>query len=224
VGGIDLSVSRGECVAILGRNGAGKSSTFKALVGAVRRAGEVTFDGQSIGRLKTDAIARAGVAWVPEERRIFPDLTVRENLMVAFKSAPVSRRIPMADLIEQFGMLQKLLDRKGGALSGGQQQMVAVARAMASGPRLLLLDEPSEGLAPVVTEQLTAQLSQLRLNFHVSMLIAEQNMAFVEELSSRVYILERGRVVHESGTEELARSADLQKKYLSAGLSTEVVN
>ena len=211
---VSLHVGSGESVALLGRNGAGKTSTFRAIMGAIQHSGERYLDGAALGRKALDKVARLGIAWVPEERRIFADLTVAENLELAWRSA--RRRGPAVhELLEVFPTLQPLAGRKGGALSGGQQQLVAVARAMACGPRLLLLDEPSEGLAPVIVHLMSEQLERLRADFGVSMLIAEQNLAFVERLTNRSYILERGQIVYEGTTNDLLQTEAVQMKYLT---------
>jgi ABC-type branched-subunit amino acid transport system ATPase component len=213
--GLCLEVGEGESVALLGRNGAGKTSTLRGIVGAIRRDGDVTFAGVRISRLRTERIARMGVAWVPEDRRIFAGLTVRENIVLATRAAPPDRRMPLDALVSVFPTLESVLDRKGDQLSGGQQQLVAVARAMASRPLLLLLDEPSEGLAPIIVEQLRRQLDVLRRETGVGMLIAEQNMTFVADLAQRAYVLERGQLVYHGSVAELRSSPELQMRYLA---------
>jgi ABC-type branched-subunit amino acid transport system ATPase component len=213
--GLCLEVSAGESVALLGRNGAGKTSTLRGIVGAIHRDGDTTFAGEKIGRLRTERIARMGVSWVPEDRRIFAGLTVRENIVLATRAAPPDRRMALDAIVSMFPTLESILDRKGDQLSGGQQQLVAVARSMAGRPRLLLLDEPSEGVAPIIVEQMRRQLDMLRQETGVSMLIAEQNMAFVADLAQRAYILERGQLVHHGSIAELRSSPELQMRYLA---------
>lgn len=213
---VSLHIEPGEMVGLLGRNGAGKSSTFNSVMNLeVRRSGSVRALGKSLDGVSTDAIARRGVAWVPENRRIFPTLTVLENLDLGRASAKVTGGITTDELVEAFPLLKKLLARKGNQLSGGEQQVVAVARALAGRPQVLLLDEPTEGLAPVVVEQLTESIRDLPANLGVAVLLAEQNLNFVLGLTTRVYVLETGRVVHTGTTEEFGKDEALQRRYLS---------
>lgn len=217
---VSLEVGKGEMVGLLGRNGAGKSTTFKATMGIeVRRTGTVTAFGDDVGRRATDAIARAGVGWVPEDRRLFPGLTVAENIGIAAAAAPSEGPVPIDELVDAFPLLGKLLSRRGDQLSGGEQQVVSVARALAARPRLLLLDEPTEGLAPVVVQQLEGSIARLPEDFGVSVLLAEQNLDFVLRLTTRVYVLETGRIVHAGDTSEFAADASLQERYLSVASS-----
>lgn len=218
---VSLHVNPGELVGLLGRNGAGKSSTFNAVMNLeVRRSGSVRALGRSLDGVSTDAIARRGVAWVPENRRIFPTLTVLENLELGRSSAKASGGVSTNELVAAFPLLQKLLTRKGNQLSGGEQQVVAVARALAGRPQVLLLDEPTEGLAPVVVEQLTESIRDLPANLGVAVLLAEQNLKFVLELTTRVYVLETGRVVHSGTTTEFGKDEALQRRHLSVAGST----
>lgn len=217
--GVELRADAGEVVGLLGRNGAGKSTTFNAIMNLqVRSSGDISLDGESIARQGADAIARKGVAWVPEDRRIFTNLTVRENLELARFAAGDRDPVAIDDLVDSLPLLDKLIGRKGNQLSGGEQQLVAVARALVSRPRLLLLDEPTEGLAPLIVEGLAETIKALPAAYGVTILLAEQNLPFVTELTSRVYVLETGRVVHAGPTEEFARDAALQDRYLSISL------
>jgi branched-chain amino acid transport system ATP-binding protein len=210
---IALEVGDGEVVGLLGRNGAGKTSLLRAIMGIdVKRHGAVRLHGKSIGGARTEAIARAGVGWVPDDRRIFPDLTVAENLALAGRRAT---KEVTAELVDALPLLGDLLDRRGTALSGGEQQVVAVARALAGRPRLLLLDEPSEGLAPVVVEALTAAIAELPQRLGVAILVADENLAVALEMSQRVYVLEAGAIVHESTAAAFAGQTELQDKYLA---------
>ncbi|MCW2674926.1 MAG: transporter ATP-binding protein [Frankiales bacterium] len=210
---IALEVGDGEVVGLLGRNGAGKTSLLRAIMGIdVKRHGAVRLHGKSIGGARTEAIARAGVGWVPDDRRIFPDLTVAENLALAGRRAT---KEVTAELVDALPLLGDLLDRRGTALSGGEQQVVAVARALAGRPRLLLLDEPSEGLAPVVVEALTAAIAELPQRLGVAILVADENLAVALEMSQRVYVLEAGAIVHESTAAAFAEQTELQDKYLA---------
>jgi branched-chain amino acid transport system ATP-binding protein len=214
--GVSLTVGHGEVVGLLGRNGAGKSSTFNAIMNLqVRRRGGIVAAGRSLDGMSTDAIARHGVSWVPEDRRIFPGLTVRENIELARFASADRGTVSVDDLADALPLLRPLLGRNGNQLSGGEQQLVAVARALVPRPRLLLLDEPTEGLAPVVVAGLGEAIAALPREFGVSILLAEQNLDFVVELSDRVYVLETGRIMHTSTTAELAADAGTQQRLLA---------
>jgi branched-chain amino acid transport system ATP-binding protein len=217
---ISLHVNPAEMVGLLGRNGAGKSSTFNAVMNLeLRRTGHIRALGASLDGVAPDAIARSGVAWVPENRRVFPTLTVRENIDLARRGAKSRGGVGIDELVEAFPLLQKLLNRRGNHLSGGEQQVVAVARALAGRPKVLLLDEPTEGLAPVVVDQLTESIRRLPETLGVAVLLAEQNLEFVLGMTSRVYVLETGRVVHAGSTAEFAHDDALQRRYLSVAAS-----
>jgi branched-chain amino acid transport system ATP-binding protein len=193
--GIALQVSQGEVVALLGRNGAGKSTTLKAAMGLVRpSAGTVHFDGQRIDGLDAHEIARRGLGYVPEERRIFTDLTVAENLAVG-RQPPRAGSPPWgADrLLALFPALRPMLARRAGSLSGGEQQMLCIARTLAGNPRAILLDEPSEGLAPVVVDQVARSILELKAA-GVAVLLAEQSRSFARRVADRSYTLEKGRI------------------------------
>jgi branched-chain amino acid transport system ATP-binding protein len=195
--GVTLKVAPGEVVALLGRNGAGKSTTLKAMMGLiVPTAGEVLFDGQRVERLDSHEIARRGVGYVPEERRIFTDLTVEENLEVGRQ--PPRAGLPAwtaANLLALFPALAALLPRRAGSLSGGEQQMLCIARTLAGNPRAILLDEPSEGLAPVVVEHMANAILALKAA-GMAVLLAEQSRAFTQRVADRSYTLEKGRIAH----------------------------
>lgn len=217
--GVDMQVGAGEVVGILGRNGAGKSTTFKTIMNLeVRSTGKVELFGQPRGKSSTDVIARAGVSWVPEDRRILTNLTVRQNLELARFACGRRDAVPLEELVESLPLLDKLISRKGNQLSGGEQQLVAVARALVSRPKLLLLDEPTEGLAPLVVDGIQEAVRGLPDKFGVSILIAEQNLPFVTSLASRVYVLETGRVAHEGDAAEFASDTELQERYLSVSM------
>ena len=214
--GVTLEVGGGEVVGLLGRNGAGKSSTFNAIMNLeVRRRGTIVAGGRDLGGMATDAIARHGVSWVPEDRRIFPGLTVRENIELARFAAADRGVVSVDELADTLPLLRPLLGRNGNQLSGGEQQLVAVARALVPRPSVLLLDEPTEGLAPVVVEGLAETIAALPRDFGVSVLLAEQNLEFVIGLSQRVYVLETGRIVHASTTAALAQDPETQHRLLS---------
>jgi branched-chain amino acid transport system ATP-binding protein len=193
--GIDLAVAKGEVVALLGRNGAGKSTTLKAIMGLVEpRGGEIRFEGARIDGRAPHSIARLGLGYVPEDRRIFTDLTVAENLEVG-RQAP-RRGAPawsMGKLAALFPALGSLRQRRGGSLSGGEQQMLCIARTLAGNPSAILLDEPSEGLAPVIVDQVAAAILELKWA-GVAVLLAEQSARFTERVADRGYRLEKGQM------------------------------
>jgi len=192
---LSLTVGRGEAVALVGRNGAGKSTTMKALMGlARRRARRMVFDGHDLSGLPTHAIARLGIGYVPEDRRIFTDLTVAENLDLGRRAPPGSASSWTEDAIfELFPHLADLRTRPGGRMSGGEQQMLAVARALIGNPELLMLDEPSEGVAPIVVEQMIHALAQLKAR-GMSFLISEQNSLLCQAICNRAYVIEQGEM------------------------------
>ena len=218
---VDLKVQRGEVVALMGRNGAGKSTTLKALIGMLgKRRGSITFLGQDISRSEPHHAARMGLGYVPEDRRIFTDLTVAENLMVG-QQAP--RR--WADgsaaplwtperLFQLFPNLGEMPNRMGGRMSGGEQQMLTVARTLMGNPYLVLLDEPSEGVAPVIVEQMVHMILALKKQ-GVSILLSEQNMHFAELVSDRAYVLEKGQIRYQASMAELASNEAVRRAYLS---------
>ncbi len=192
---LDLEVDRGEVVALLGRNGAGKSTTLKALMGLIEtRSGEVRFEGTRIDRRPPHEIARLGLGYVPEDRRIFTDLTVAENLEVGRQpSRPGAPTWGAEKLLALFPALGAMLKRRGGSMSGGEQQMLCVARTLAGNPRAVLLDEPSEGLAPVIVDQLAAAILEMKWA-GVAVLLAEQSARFTERVADRGYKLEKGKI------------------------------
>ena len=218
---IDLQVRRGEVVALMGRNGAGKSTTLKAIMGLLsRRRGQVRFMGRDVATAEPHAIARAGLGFVPEDRRIFSDLTVMENLEVG-RQAP--RHWPDGSaapawtaeaLFQLFPNLGEMPHRPGGRMSGGEQQMLTVARTLMGNPFLVLLDEPSEGVAPVIVEQMVQMIVALKRQ-GVSILLCEQNMHFAELVSDRAYVLEKGQIRHQSTMAELAANDGVRRAYLS---------
>jgi len=193
--GVDLEVRAGEVVALLGRNGAGKSTTLKAIMSLLAtRAGEVKFDGRRIDGLEPHDIARLGLGYVPEDRRIFTDLTVEENIEVGRQAArPHAPQWTEERLQTLFPALAALRRRRAGALSGGEQQMLCIARTLAGNPRAVLLDEPTEGLAPIVVGQVAAAIRELKAA-GVAVLLAEQSRAFTQRLADRSYTLEKGRI------------------------------
>jgi branched-chain amino acid transport system ATP-binding protein len=219
----DLSfhVGRGEVVALMGRNGAGKSTTIKALMGLIaRRTGAVRFCGEDISTLRAFEIARRGLGYVPEDRRIFADLTVLENLDVGRQSP---RRFPDGQaapswthdrLFSIFPNLATMLDRRGMYMSGGEQQMLTVARTLMGNPLLVALDEPSEGVAPVIVEQMANAIVELKKE-GLSVVLSEQNIHFAELVSDRVYVLEKGQLQWQGRMADLAEDIAAQRSLLS---------
>jgi branched-chain amino acid transport system ATP-binding protein len=218
---VSLTVNRGEVVALMGRNGAGKSTTLKALMGMLaKRKGEIAFLGRDIGRREPHEVARMGLGYVPETRRIFADLTVMENLEVGRQpprrwsdgsAAPVWTP---ERLFKLFPNLGEMPDRPGGRMSGGEQQMLTVARTLMGNPFVVLLDEPSEGVAPVIVEQMAHMILELKAQ-GVSILLSEQNMHFAELVSDRAYVLEKGQIRYQASMAELAANEDVRRAYLS---------
>ena len=192
---VNLEVNAGEVVALLGRNGAGKSTTLKAIMGLVPRwAGDVSFDSHNLKYLEPNRVARLGLGYVPEDRRVFTGLTVAENLEVGRQPPrPDTPAWTTEKLLTLFPVLKGTLDRRGGTLSGGEQQMLCIARTLAGNPKAVLMDEPSEGLAPVVVDQMAAAVLELKWA-GVAVLLAEQNARFTERVADRRYTLERGRI------------------------------
>lgn len=213
--GVTLELKEGETACLLGRNGAGKSTTLRSIIGLTPpRSGSIKFDGQEISGWPAYRIARAGIGLVPEDRRIFPGLSVRENLVVGEYQRPgIKKQWSVERIFDEYPMLAELADQDGSTLSGGQQQMLAVARSLMSEPRLLLLDEPNEGLAPVIVQQIGALIDQLSKT--TTILFTDQSVHFALKHARRAYILEKGRVVHEASSEDLARDTDMQHRYLS---------
>jgi branched-chain amino acid transport system ATP-binding protein len=214
--GVTLKVNRGECVCLLGRNGVGKTTTLKTIMGlAHARQGAITYNGKNLIGLPPYEIARMGIGYVPDERLIFPDLTVGENLEIAAKEPVTSDTTPwtVERVYELFPILEPLDGRPGGYLSGGEQQMLTCGRALMGNPSLMLLDEPVEGLAPVVVQEVTHQIKHLK-KMGLTILLAEQNIQFATEISDRAYVIEGGQVRYEGTIAELERQPDIKEKYL----------
>ena len=212
---VSLEVSEGESVCLLGRNGAGKTTTLKTVMGLAKgRGGAIRFNGESLLGREPYQIAQLGVGFVPDERLIFPDLTVRENLEIATKQGR-GRTAPwtVARVYELFPVLASLDRRLGGYLSGGEQQMLTIGRTLMGNPSLLLLDEPVEGVAPVVVQELTRQIKNLK-GMGLTILFAEQNMHFAAEVSDRAYVIEKGRIRFHGSMQELAANEEVKSKYL----------
>jgi branched-chain amino acid transport system ATP-binding protein len=210
--GVTLIARAGEVVSLLGRNGAGKSTTLKAIVSLVEvTGGSVRFGGRDITRRPTHEISRLGVGYVPEDRRIFADLTVAENLVVGAKG---DGAWSAARVYQFFPKLAELAARRAGSLSGGEQQMLTVARTLMGNPRLLLLDEPSEGLAPVIVRALGDQIAALKRE-GLTILLSEQNLRFAARLADRVYIIEKGLVRFDGPMTALMADEALRRRYLT---------
>jgi branched-chain amino acid transport system ATP-binding protein len=213
---VAFEVGDGEIVALLGRNGAGKSTTLKSIIGLVRAArGEIIVAGQRIDKLPTNRISRLGIGYVPEDRRIFTDLTVAENLEVGRQPArPGAPYWTIERLFDLFPNLAEMHNRPGGRMSGGEQQMLTIARTLMGNPRLLLLDEPSEGLAPKIVEQMADTILRLKQE-GLTVVLSEQNLHFAM-LSDRAVILEKGRVRYSGAMADLVQQEDVQLAYLGA--------
>jgi branched-chain amino acid transport system ATP-binding protein len=213
---VSLEVRPGEAVALLGRNGAGKSTTFRAILGLLKtRSGDLHFAGEDLARLPPHAIVRLGLGYVPEDRRIFSDLTVAENLSVGRRAARAGAIAWTPErLYEIFPNLAELRHRAGARMSGGEQQMLAIARTLMGNPSLLLLDEPSEGLAPRIVEQMIGAIEQMKRE-GLGMLIAEQNLAFARLVASRVYVIEKGAVRFSGTAAEFDAAPGVRDAYLA---------
>ena len=216
---VSLQVGRGEVVALMGRNGAGKSTTLKALMGMVARRGSVQFLGQDIARREPHDIARLGLGYVPEERRIFTDLSVMDNLEVGrqpLRRWPDGTPAPVwtpEKLFALFPNLGEMPLRPGGRMSGGEQQMLTVARTLMGQPLLVLLDEPSEGVAPLIVQQMARTIRALKAQ-GVSVLLSEQNLPFAQAVADRAYLIEQGQVVHEGRMADVVANPDVRKNCL----------
>lgn len=213
--GLSFSVNEGETVCLLGRNGAGKSTTLKSIIGLTPpRKGAIVFEGQTISGKPAHKIARLGIGYVPEDRRIFPGLTVRENLEVAeYRRGGEPPEWTVERIFDEYPMLAELVNQDGETLSGGQQQMLTVARSLMIQPRVLLLDEPNEGLAPVIVQQIGRLIDDLSKT--TTIVFTDQSVHFALRHAQRAFILEKGKVVHEATSDELRNDPDTQDRYLS---------
>jgi branched-chain amino acid transport system ATP-binding protein len=214
--GVSLEVHAGECIALIGRNGVGKTTTMRSIIGLTPPAsGRVVWKGRDIVRLGPHRICRLGIGFVPEDRRIFPELTVWENLDIARRVGPDGRTTWREEQVfALFPDLAEIRDRRGGVLSGGQQQMLTIARTLMGNPELLLLDEPSEGLAPLIVEQLRQRVAELKAT-GLSIVLAEQNLQFVMALADRVYILEKGEVRFTGTPADLQNDKSIVQQFLT---------
>jgi urea ABC transporter ATP-binding protein UrtE len=215
--GVSFEVESGSCLGILGHNGMGKTTLLKTIMGLLpAQSGSIRFNGRSVERLPTHARARLGLGYVPQGREIFPALTVRENLLFALAGRSPAGRLEqhqaagyrnVDDAIGDFPELERLLDRPGGVLSGGEQQLLALARALCGGPALILLDEPTEGIQPSIVQAMMRRVSDLRHRRGVTVLLVEQNLDFIQGLADRVLLIHRGRITREMGRRELSDPA-----------------
>jgi branched-chain amino acid transport system ATP-binding protein len=212
--GISLGIEEREVVCLMGRNGAGKTTTLRSIIGLTPpRSGDITFDGESIITKPTYYISRKGIGWVPDDRRIFPDLTVRRNLLIAARGGKGEGYWTLDTIYDLFPKLKELDSRLGGYLSGGEQQMLAIARTLMTNPRLLLLDEPGEGLAPLVVKALGESLRRLK-ELNMTILICEHNVGMALEISDRAYIIDKGTIYWSGTVTELHENQDVKRKYL----------
>jgi branched-chain amino acid transport system ATP-binding protein len=211
---ISMHIHAGECVGLLGRNGVGKTTTMRLIAGLNNlESGHLYFDGTSIDHVDIDTRSRMGIGLVPEDRRIFPDLTVLENLKVAARKGPLGMQWTVERVFDLFPDLKPHSARLGGFLSGGQQQMLTIGRTLVTNPRLLLLDEPSEGLAPLIVENLRLQIAALKES-GLTILLAEQHIDFSLSLSNRLYVLEKGEIRFSGTPAEFSADPSIQEKYL----------
>jgi branched-chain amino acid transport system ATP-binding protein len=211
--GVDLAVGPGEIVSLLGRNGVGRSTTCKAIMGLVPPQGQIRFKGRDIAGLRTDLIVRAGVGYVPEDRQIFPTLTVRQNLELGLKRAGRFGRWTFDDMFALFPTLRERQHNAGAVLSGGEQQMLTMCRTLMGDPELIIIDEPTEGLAPMLVAQVAELLGEI-VRRGVAILLVEQKLTIALKISHRVYVMAHGRVVFEGTPAALAANEALRREQL----------
>ena len=211
--GVDFRVGEGEIVSLLGRNGVGRSTTIKAIMGEVDRTGSVKFKGRETMDLKPHQVARCGLGYVPENRDIFPQLTVRENLTLGMKSTQPGGRWRMQDMFDLFPRLKERAETPGGVLSGGEQQMLTICRTLMGDPDLMMIDEPTEGLAPRMVE-LVADLLERIAARGISILLVEQKLTIALRISKRLYVMGHGRIVFEGTADDLKANEAVRKEWL----------
>ena len=211
--GVSFSVREGEIVGLLGRNGVGRSTTIKTIMGQVPPQGSIRFRGKEIAGLKPHEIARLGLGYVPEERAIFPTLTVRQNLLLGQKGRRENGRWSMRDMFALFPNLEARADTPGGVLSGGEQQMLTICRTLMGDPELVMIDEPTEGLAPQVVEQVARLLTEIAAR-GVSILLVEQKLTIALTISKRLYVMGHGRIVFEGTPADLRAAESVRKEWL----------
>ena len=214
--GVSFGVERGQSLALLGRNGAGKSTTMKAIIGlAPPRRGTITVHGVAVHRRSADRIARGGIGFVPEDRQIFPEHSVEDNLLIGAKNGPGGRiDWTLEKVYDVFPILGSMRGRMGGRLSGGEQQMLTIARTLMGNPDVLLLDEPSEGLAPIIVEKIGELIQRLR-GMGITLVVAEQNMHFCLDIASHVAVIDKGHIVYRDSIDGLKANDDVKRRYLA---------
>jgi branched-chain amino acid transport system ATP-binding protein len=211
--GVSFRVGEGEIVSLLGRNGAGRSTAVKTIMGLVPPVGRISFRGERIDGLAPHRIARRGLGYVPEDREIFPSLTVRENLLLGMKSAHASSRWTLDDVCALFPMLRHRIDAPGGVLSGGEQQMLTICRTLMGDPALIMVDEPTEGLAPQIVERVRGLLEQIAAR-GVAILLIEQKLTIALAIARRLYVMGHGRIVFEGTPQDLRENAGVREEWL----------
>ena len=211
--GVSFTVGEGEIVSLLGRNGVGRSTTIKTIMGEVRPEGSIKFRGEEIAGLKTHEIARKGLGYVPENRDIFPTLTVRQNLIMGIKNTRRPGRWSIEDMYELFPLLRERADIDGGVISGGEQQMLTICRTLMGDPDLIMIDEPTEGLAPKIVKQLAELLEEIAKR-GISILLVEQKLTIALKISQRLYVMGHGHIVFEGRPEDLRANDEIRKEWL----------
>ena len=211
--GVHLNVDKGEIVSLLGRNGVGRSTTIRSIMGQVVHTGSLRFQGEDIGELPTYRIARKGLGYVPENREIFPTLTTRQNLLLGMKNARRKGRWTEEDMFSLFPRLRERADAPAGVMSGGEQQMLTLCRTLMGDPDLVMIDEPTEGLAPKIVEQMAHLFEEIR-NRGVSILLVEQKLTIALRISQRVYVMGHGRIVFEGSPDQLRCDGTVRKEWL----------
>jgi branched-chain amino acid transport system ATP-binding protein len=211
--GVDFRVGEGEIVSLLGRNGVGRSTTIKTIMGDVDRSGSVRFKGRELIRMKPHQIARCGLGYVPESRDVFPQLSVRENLILGMKSTKQGGRWTMADMFELFPSLGERVDTAAGVLSGGEQQMLTLCRTLMGDPDLMMIDEPTEGLAPKIVGQVGNLLAAIKER-GISILLVEQKLTIALDISQRLYVMGHGKIVFEGTPQDLRNNEAIRREWL----------
>jgi branched-chain amino acid transport system ATP-binding protein len=214
--GVNLTVNEGDTVALLGRNGVGKTSTLRAILGLLRRTGgSIAYSGRSLDQVPAHKLAALGIGYVPQGRGIFPLLTVQENLFLGIRGTPSGRKVE--EVFSRFPRIRERLHQSAGTLSGGEQQMLAIARCLLMEPKLIMLDEPTEGLMPKLVVQIRHQIADIAQR-GISVLLVEQNLRTALRLANRVYLMERGQIVHEATPDALQADPDIVHRYLGVSL------
>ena len=211
--GVNLDVNAGEVVSLLGRNGVGRSTTIKAIMGEVAPKGSIRFKDQEIAGLPNYQIARLGLGYVPEHRDIFPGLSVRQNLMLGMKQAGVEGRWKISDMLDMFPNLARRVDAQAGVLSGGEKQMLTMCRTLMGDPELVMIDEPTEGLAPLIVTQVGDLIAEIARR-GVAILLVEQKLSIAMRISARIYVMGHGRIVFEGTPRDLAANEAIRKDWL----------